>query len=395
MAKIIFSIYSLINWFTQLIVYRGIQGTFFILQRIIANNNLKSNLSKQWDDLWAIESISRETIYVFIFLGEFGYELLNWQGVVRKFSKYLPSSSEIICAGRKDLDLLYEKASSYINISEFPLFKKSIAAAYFALPPDQVSRGSPFTFREIFFDIKLRQQLKKYLIQKLNHPKRKIKFIFSSQVTRFPWCTFGVDRMYYAGDGLGKIYSSLDLDNNIYCQIRPDLSRKEEIVKKIDFKLEKPYVLIQLRKRLIGPKSGDKIPEDQLINELACHTQCIILDFRTGRMMDSSSYTNSMRGTMVYNTKSFRDQSCLIAFARKCIFFTEGDLGSHTYLPPLLGRDVYIIASKEVFSRPSAPIDFWNKKVFRFGGKMIPIVSETLFSSDKSFHNNVKKILFS
>ena len=27
-------------------------------------------------------------IYVFTFIGEFGYELLNWQGTIRKWSKY-------------------------------------------------------------------------------------------------------------------------------------------------------------------------------------------------------------------------------------------------------------------------------------------------------------------
>ena len=49
--------------------------------------------------------------YVFVFLGEFGYELFNWQGVIRKFSRLVAPGDKIICCSRAHLHLLYDTAS--------------------------------------------------------------------------------------------------------------------------------------------------------------------------------------------------------------------------------------------------------------------------------------------
>ena len=37
----------------------------------------------------------------------------------------------------------------------------------------------------------------------------------------------------------------------------------------------------------------------------------------------------------------------------------------------MFGRDVEIVAAREMFSFSEAPLDFWNEHVFKFGGKMI------------------------
>ena len=66
----------------------------------------------------------------------------------------------------------------------------------------------------------------------------------------------------------------------------------------------------------------------------------------------------------------------LITNADKCIFFTEGDFRSHLYLPPMMGKDVHVITSKDVWNLHSAPYQYWNKNVFKFGGKIIPHVLE-------------------
>ena len=55
-------------------------------------------------------------IYVFTFIGEFGYELLNWQGTLRKWVREnKKEGDEIVVCSRKGLDLMYESADYYLN----------------------------------------------------------------------------------------------------------------------------------------------------------------------------------------------------------------------------------------------------------------------------------------
>jgi hypothetical protein len=350
------------------------------------------------------EKVCPETIYIFIFLGEFGFELLNWQGVVRKFAQQLFTSNEIIIAGRKGLQPFYEYAYHYIDISSLPLFQNSVANCYFAIPPQEYAlnkfgylRTLGFNselayLRQAIFDFELRTYLCTYISEKIAMPStsRHLKFIFSSQVNLYEGCVFGPkSRDYWK-----NIYRSLNIENNVYTLINADLQAKYQIEEELGFNLEHPYVLVQLRKRVIGPQVGGILPERQLIEELARHIPVVVLLFDTGRFLDSVSATRQ-EGERIfsYRARSFRDQSCLIAYARKCVFLTEGDLGSHTYLPPFLGKDVTIIASRKIFELPSAPIVFWNKHIFRFGGKMIPLVAESIFESSKSLCRAVDELL--
>jgi hypothetical protein len=337
-----------------------------------------------------------ETSYVFTFLGEFGYELFNWQGVVRKFAQQLPPSSDVIVGGRKDLEAFYEKASRYIDISEFEPYRESVAAGYFALPPDILRRHFPPSPRELAFDHELRSALTVFLREKIDRPARRFEFVFSSQLAAYPGCIFGVDRHYYGRKGHpGRIYGAPDfLKHNLFRRIEPDLRVKRAIEEKVGFELERPYVLVQTRRRQIGPQVGHAIPEHVLIEEVSRHIPTVVLSFNTGRLMDSSSVSDNEVGRAVsYQVRSFREQGCLIAHAKKCLFLSEGDLGSHTYLPPFMGKDVVVVASKEVFKLPSAPIDFWNKHVFTFGGQMIPWVAESLFDSPTHLRTTVERLV--
>jgi len=328
--------------------------------------------------------VREETTYVFTFLGEFGYELFNWQGVVRKFAQQLPPSSEIVVAGRRDLEAFYERASRYVDISDFGPYRDSVAAGYFALPPDILRRHFPPSPRELAFDDELRSALIHFVSEKIDRTARRLEFIFSSQLAAYPGCIFGVDRHYYGRRGHpGRIYASQDfLRSNLFRRIEPDLGAKTAIEEKIGFELERPYVLVQTRRRSIGPQVGHAVPEQNLIEEVSRHIPTVVLSFNTGRLMDSSSEINHETGRAVsYHVQSFREQGCLIAHAKKCLFLSEGDLGSHTYLPPFMGKDVFVVASNEVFNLPSAPVEFWNKHVFTFGGQMIPWVAESLAES--------------
>lgn len=71
----------------------------------------------------------------------------------------------------------------------------------------------------------------------------------------------------------------------------------------------------------------------------------------------------------------------LIHFAQQCLFFTEGDWGSHIYVPPFLGKDVIAIAPRSVYAVGSTPLDHWNPNDFRFGGQVIPYVAEEVLAS--------------
>ena len=63
-------------------------------------------------------------IYVFTFIGEFGYELLNWQGTIRKWSKNKKPGDKIVVCSRKGLDVMYESADYYYDISNLDSLKK-------------------------------------------------------------------------------------------------------------------------------------------------------------------------------------------------------------------------------------------------------------------------------
>ena len=60
-------------------------------------------------------------IYVFVYVGEVGYELLNWQGVVRKFSRTIKLLSVVDPASNRGTNLLISiliyRLSNYIIIA--------------------------------------------------------------------------------------------------------------------------------------------------------------------------------------------------------------------------------------------------------------------------------------
>ncbi len=341
---------------------------------------------------WPVKAPQPHTTYVFVFLGEFGYELFNWQGVVRKFAAQLPGSSRIVIAGRRGLQAFYETADEYLEISDFAPFRESIAAAYWAIPPDATARDrSP---EQLAFDENLRAAIRAHVAPKL-HGGSRVEFIFSTQLTAFPGCLFGADRRYYGRpEHPGKIYGAPGLvENNCYAKIAHDESVRADIERTLGFDLDRPYALVQTRRRAIGPQHGMTVEEEPIVRALAAHLPVIVLSFDTGRALDSASALGTETGAMIFPGRSFREQSCLIAHAARCVFITNGDLGSHTYLPPFLGRDVDIIASREIFQLPSAPIEFWNRHVFRFGGQMRAVPAEPLFASAASLCDGLAVLL--
>jgi|GEM_PF-1902659 len=364
-------------------------------------------------------------IYIFVFLGEFGFELFNWQGVVRKFAATISSDDEIICCSRANLYPLYETATAYIDISEVELFQQGRAAGYWVLPtrtriPDPIKLWAS--------ERKLKAALKSFILNQLRTTNKirlhdSYRFIFSCDKHTINGCDFGrskppirlglstvywrlkltfsayneqIDKLklylykFLSIDHTrreGDIYDQLDLSNNIFKRIEPELMVLNKVEEKLGWSLTKPFVLCQARQRDIPQASEDSLPGEKLeqfIETLAGEVNVVLLSFNTGRWLDSYSSFENYPGCSYYHCSSFPEQACLIHFAKHCLFFTEGDLGSHTYVPPFMGKDVTVVAPHSVYQLVSAPIDFWNQEVFRFGGQMLPRTSEDVFSSTSS-----------
>lgn len=298
---------------------------------------------------------------IFVFLGEFGYELLNWQGTIRKLKSGLDSDSRVIICSRKGMRSFYEYCDDYIDISDIKTYKDSIANGYSG---------------EGLNESEFKEQLFEMLPQNGNERE----LFLSNQRTKFRGLTFGY----------GGLYLNLDLDNNLFARINPDLSQKDTIKEDVGFNIEKePYVLIQTATRKRG-KTDEKLPVETMLANINTKYKVVLLGFDTMRNLDSYSEIATTRDFVTYKATNFVQQGCLIHFARKCVFFTEGDFRSHIYVPPFMGRDVYAVAHEMVYNLPTAPIDHWNKNVFKFGGHIKPVSLNNNLLADEG---KLKKVI--
>jgi len=317
-------------------------------------------------------------VYVFTFLGEFGYELFNWQGVIRKFAAAIAPGDAIVCCSRARVYPLYEKADLYVDISEAPIFKRSRACCYSAT----IGAGAPGRGVNRAFDAALRASLRSFISNRIRAvrpewigPDRELMFIFSSRKTAVGGFVFGCDADRIEDEA--DIGDGLEVANNCYARISPDLGIRCEVERRAGFNLSEPYVLVQMRQRRVGPASA-LLPVAEIVNILGQQTRVVRLSFETGRLLDSFSRFDTQAGCVDYPARSFPEQACLIHFAARCVFLTEGDFGSHTYVPPFMGRDVLAIAPRSVYEPWRNVIDFWNRDVFRFGGQLMPQIAEEL-----------------
>ena len=329
--------------------------------------------------------------YIFVFLGEFGYELLNWQGVIRKFATTIHRNKDkIIICTRAGLEPFYEFADEYIDISELLYFKTSVANMYWAHNPDcnyyqthkeTIENGLDWGLMskiDLEYQKKMKKEIKQFVFRRLNFNvfqrllARNYKFIFSSDYQSINGLNFGTRSMNQA-----RIYADLDLNNNTFARILPTKDCVKDIECHLGFKLSEKYVLCQTGARNVVQRSKDSL-SFSAIKKIAKKIKVVLLDFDTGRNLDSKSRFENMENCYRYSCHSFKEQSNLIANSQYCLFFTEGDFRSHNYLPPFMGKNVYSVAPKTVFDLPTTPIEFWNKNVFKFGGQIIPIDLENI-----------------
>ncbi len=322
------------------------------------------------------------TAYVFVFTGEFGYELLNWQGVVRYFARNcINDDDKVVCCSRRGLHLLYEFADLYIDISNLNLFKNSVADMYYSeldrvyfkesvmdseLNDDDTLMENILADENQSYRKRTEDEILEYAsgIVKKAYPDAEQDFVFSSRREMRNGVQFSV----------GGIYRDLDLVHNCFVQIRQDDEKEALVRSKLPFDLNNDYILVQTGKRRVVVRSKESIMFSKLLEKLSKRMKVLLLDFDTGRLLDSNSNWQETELGYQYHCQDFSEQSVLINNSKKCVFLTEGDFRSHNYIPPFMGKDVYSIADQTVYDLPTSPLDFWNENVFTYGGQIIPIV---------------------
>jgi hypothetical protein len=341
--------------------------------------------------------------YVFVFLGEFGYELFNWQGVIRKFAESLKDCDQIICCSRSDLQPIYEVASLYVDISSVPRFKHSVATCYFARLPDDPNL---YSVNNRLFDRQLKADLRLFVISRIATIKGlaidenlfdNFHFIFSSDANELNGSKFGADRLALSNlSEWPDIYDRLDITNNKYVRVSCQRSEiRSKIERQISFSLDQPFILCQTRKREINKRSTASLPKEALIRGFAEKLKVVLLEFDTGRSLDSySKFDSNVANCSSFVCSSFLEQATLVEHAIACVFLTEGDFGSHIYVPPFMGKDVFAVASDDVYRIGTTPINFWNKVVFTFGGQIHAFKSENILCNQNShIHIFVEAVL--
>lgn len=315
--------------------------------------------------------------YVFVFLGEFGYELFNWQGRVRKFKTVCNPDDKIVIGGRNGMDIWYPYADAFIDISEEPLYKASRADMYFAYDINRYIRAESLDEIRAAVRAFIEEQLKNFDFYRAEG--NRAEFIFSSDFNMLDDIHFGPRWEYvsiYDGEGyLQNLYAKIDYDSP---------AERQSLEEKLQMSLSAPYVLIQGRKRDIVIRSKHTVPIEALAAKLAEKINVVILNFDTGRAWDSRSEIADVKNCRVLKTASAHEQAILIKYAAECIFPTENDFGSHIYVPPFMGKDVLAIAAADIYQLKTTPIKFWNDEIFNLGGKIFPFVAEEIFASERS-----------
>ncbi len=328
--------------------------------------------------------------YVFAYTGEFGYELFQWQGNIRKWVKeYKQSKDKIFICSRKGLEHIYEFADYYLDISNIKSFKNSIGGGTTSI--------CKICYENQNFNIKccengtykIENDIKDFFKKKFPNIKE-FKWIFSSDKNSIDGVNFGTGHYLPNGfkNGIYKIHHNyLDLNNNVFIKLCNFDSPRQ---------IKEPYILLQTAWRTHVQRSKVKIDYSKILDSLKLlKIKILLLDFNTGKKDDSFSKFDDKRFEII-SCDNFNDQVSLIKNAEACIFFTEGDFRSHLYIPPFVGKNVIIISPQDILNMPQAPINFWNKNVFKFGGQMLPIVYEQLIYSQDNmdlFINWVKDYL--
>lgn len=314
---------------------------------------------------------------VFVFTGEFGYELLNWHAKIYKFAIENPGC-EIVVASSAATSVLYKEIARFIPLNSISCFSSGIADSYF-LRHTQFKRDSLY---DVLSAINRRRNIRFFLDEILG-PEPKRKYIFSDQLNKLGNLTFGATRWaprvnLFRTRNFQEIYDRLPYQENHYHQLIPSQEAVAKVKQKLmDLGVSRKFIAFQsadrevfLKKRRLEANSG------RIVGLLLDELPCVEIKFSQFRTSDTQSL--DVNSSKVIYCDSLDDQIAIISLASYCIFISGGDFRSLHYVPPLCGKNVYSIVSSSIMSNSS--IYLWNKEVNIFGGSIIPISSEALLS---------------
>ena len=160
-------------------------------------------------------------VYVFTFIGEFGYELLNWQGTIRKWIKENKKEDDkIVICSRKGLDLMYEFADYYFDVYKLKSLQNVVGDCYTSYV--FIDNTGPHLNRKHWRVTRtgkhideIKQDVKQ-LVKSSISTTDDIDWTWSCDYKVMSGCHFGLERH----GGRGGIYNNgnnqLDFNNNVY-----------------------------------------------------------------------------------------------------------------------------------------------------------------------------------
>jgi hypothetical protein len=321
--------------------------------------------------------------YVFVFTGEFGYELFNWHAKIRKFSDLNPGA-QIVTASTSATRTLYQDFSRFFPLDELKFFRNAIADTYFL-------RRLGFKRDDLLdvFVAKIRRfQIKRHILKLLGPEVGEASnlFVFSDKSKRISGLQFGSRRwtpriIFFRKRNFQDIYDALPADENQYNLLRVDedisLRMKNKL---ISLGVTSPFLLVQSadRKNFLKNRRNE-IALDALFEQFCGRLPTVQMNFSQVRSADTQSNLE-VSGTRIF-CNSLEEQVALIRLAAICVFFSSGDFRSLHYVPPFCGVNVYSVTSSSVIS--NSAIAKWNTEVFNLGGKIIPITAEALIFDPK------------
>jgi hypothetical protein len=297
-------------------------------------------------------------IVAFVFLGEFGYELLNWQGLVRTYSINNPSKT-IVALSRTSCGMLYTDHSKFISLDSNERYLKSVASGYFA----RSSIGRTNGIRDCLGAYLLRRSIITQIRQEMNTKNATV--VFSDRCQLVDGIQFGASRFRFGLEqGHASIYDGKALKHNKYVQ----LSTKQKLA------IESDYIFVMTARRSRIVRDNTILDVDSILNALSSIGNVVVGEFKTLRKDETEPIYNSNSKIHRRSISNLEEQVNLIEHSKVCVFISEGDFRSHTYVPPMAGRDVFVVGSSGIFK--NGDIEGWNRHVFEFGGQIIPLPVE-------------------
>lgn len=317
----------------------------------------------------------------FVFLGEFGYELLDWQGKIRKLGQ--KSTLAIGVASRSNCELLYrDSAKFFISLEDIPEYFESKAHSYFAHAADYNPASGKFgKLLDSYKAWTRRRRIASFITRNLPG-KSSVKFIFSDQLNVVEGVSFGAQRnRFEAFPGKFQhptIYTNYILTDNIFLNLLQLIDTRESTRFQNLATGSRPLILVQRAERELVIRNDARMNEFQILEELSKFGKVVLMEYTPSRTFDTSGVFNSEFKYERITFNSLAEQVALLLHADICVSFSHGDFRSHNYIAPFLGKVGYSIAPFEILK--NSAFELWNEKVFP--GKIVAIPSDNLLASE-------------